>query len=238
MDKNKILTVLNEDRVRNINLINFIKQYPIKSIHNVGNSYLIRGTSDHTWIYISSKNTSELEEIITLLNDDDEYFAIIEDWMIPYLIKDKKIIWQLSCEKLYFPKDVKVPESKNTISELLPKYADYIFTHSKYKEFTSVEYIKERIDFGVALGIFQDEKLVAWLMTHDDGAMGFLHVLPDYRGRGYARDITYEMIKRLREDNEVPFVHIEENNTPSMNLAIRTGFLKDRRIHWFQRSRS
>lgn len=237
MHKKKIITVLNQDRVRNINMINFIKQYPINSIHRVGNSILVRGTSDRTWIYISSNETIEFHEIIQLLTEEDEYFAIIEDWMLPHLIQKQKILWQLSCVKLYYPNDLQVPKPNSIIKRLQPKSAEYIFKHSKYQDFTSVMYIKERIDLGIALGIFIKEKLVAWLMTHDDGAIGFLHVLPEYRGRGYARDLTFEMIRRLRAENEVPFVHIEESNLPSMNLAIKTGFSKERRIHWFQRSR-
>lgn len=238
MNKKEVLTVLDQDRLRNINLINFIQQYPLKSMQRVGDSFLIRGTSDQIWVYISSNNTSEFLEIIKLLDAEDEYFAIIEDWMLPLLIKERKILWQLSCVKLYFPNDLQLPESESKIIQLQLESADYIFKHSKYQDFTSIEYIEERIELGLALGIFMDKKIVAWLMTHDDGAMGFLHVLPEYRGRGYARDLTFKMIKLLRSMNKVPFVHIEENNRPSMNLALKTGFRKDRRIHWFQLERS
>lgn len=97
-----------------------------------------------------------------------------------------------------------------------------------------VEYIQERINNGIGLGIYQDEKLVAWALTHDDGAIGFLNVLEEYRRRGYGYDVTIAMIKKLLEQDEVPFVHIEENNEKSMNLALKTGFRKDRRIHWIK----
>ena len=46
--------------------------------------------------------------------------------------------------------------------------------------------------------------------------------------------VTGAMIKRLLELGEVPFVHIEEENIKSMNLAMRAGFKKDRRIHWIK----
>ncbi len=232
---NEILPLLEKDPVRNVNLINFIQEYRLNRVDRVGDSFLIKGISDHVWIYISSNNIADFEEIITKLDDDDEYFAIIEDWMMPYLIEDKKIVWKLSCMKLFFPDNKEIPEVKSRIEDLNDDYAEYIFSHSKYSDFTSVDYITERINKGVAFGIFQDDQLVAWLMTHDDGAMGFLHVLEEYRGRGYAQDLTYKMIEYLREENQIPFVHIEENNTKSMNLALKIGFQKDRRIHWFYR---
>ena len=39
---------------------------------------------------------------------------------------------------------------------------------------------------GPSAGIRDSGKLVAWLMTQDDGSIGVLHVLDDYRGSGYA----------------------------------------------------
>lgn len=230
----EVLTELRQHPLRNMNMINFIKQYPIHSVDRVGNSILIRGTSDKKWIYISSDNVTEFKQLIGCLNDD-HYFAIIEEWMMPFLLEEKDLVWKLSCMKLYFPENVEIPEIKHDICDLRKEDADYIFNHSKYKEYTSVEYIQERIYLGPALGIVRDEKLVAWLMTHDDGAMGFLHVLPEYRRNGFAADLTYELIRRLRAKGDIPFVHIEDTNTKSMNLACKMGFIRDRLIHWFER---
>jgi hypothetical protein len=43
--------------------------------------------------------------------------------------------------------------------------------------------------------------------------------------------IDYE---EKRQEGTIPFVHIEETNIKSMNLAIKLGFRKDRRVHWFE----
>ncbi|SFG41486.1 FR47-like protein [Desulfotomaculum arcticum] len=97
-----------------------------------------------------------------------------------------------------------------------------------------MDYIVERIQNGIGCGIWQNKKLVAWALTHDDGAIGFLNVLEGYRRKGYGKDITVAMIKRLLEIGEVPYAHIEEENEKSMSLALKTGFRKDRRIHWIK----
>jgi 8-oxo-dGTP diphosphatase len=237
LDINNILEILNKDKVRNINMINFIKSYPIYSAEIKGDSVLIRGKSDENWVYVSSESKEEFNFLVSKLNDNDEYFAIAEDWMIPELKKNKDIIWKLSCMKLYMPDYVEMPESKSKISELSPDEAEYIFNNYDYSAYTSIEYIKDRISNGIGLGIYEDNRLAAWIITHDDGAVGFLNVLPEYRKRGYGYELTAAMIKRLRAEGEIPFVHIEEDNIKSMNLALKLGFLKDRRIHWFKRSR-
>jgi 8-oxo-dGTP diphosphatase len=61
-----------------------------------------------------------------------------------------------------------------------------------------------------------------------------LEVLEEYRGRGYAYDLTVYLIARLREQGRIPFVQVEDTNRKSMNLALKLGFRKDRRIHWFK----
>jgi len=94
--------------------------------------------------------------------------------------------------------------------------------------------VEERIRNGVALGIRADGKLVAWSITHDDGSVGFMNVLEGYRRRGYATAVTAAMVKKLLERGELPFVHIEEDNYKSMNLALKTGFRKHGRVYWIK----
>ena len=46
-----------------------------------------------------------------------------------------------------------------------------------YKDMLSVGYLNERIEKSVSAGIYNDGKLVAWALTHDDGSLGSMHVL-------------------------------------------------------------
>ena len=235
MDKIKgALEILSKSRIRNINAINFMKDYLIEDVHIEGDSVLIKGRSDEAWCYISSESERELKVLLKNISKNDLHFAIIEDWMLPFVVKERKLEWQLSCVKLYFPDDELLPENKVSVVDLCASEAQFIYKNSKYQQFTSVDYILERIEKGIALGIYDKEKLVAWILTHDDGALGFLHVLPEYRGKGYAYEITVAGVKKLREQGKVSFVHIEEKNQASMNLCIKMGFVKDRLVHWLK----
>ncbi|MGE5550593.1 MAG: GNAT family N-acetyltransferase [Bacteroidota bacterium] len=55
-----------------------------------------------------------------------------------------------------------------------------------------------------------------------------------YRRRGYGYELTLAMIDRLRKMGRLPSVQIEEANAASMKLALKTGFIPDRRVSWFQ----
>lgn len=220
------------DRERNMNILNFIHHYPVKTIDIAGNSILVRGKSDENWVYISSASADELHRLMKGLDEKDKCFAALEDWMLPHIIGTRKVHSGLSSIKLVYDESYPVPPVSSEIVQLIPEMAPTIFEHSKYKEFLCVEYIEERIRNGIGLGVLHEGRLAAWAITHDDGAIGFLHVLEEFRGKGYALDVTRTMIKKLLETGQVPFVHIEESNIPSMNLALKAGFKKYGRIHW------
>ena len=230
-----ILLFLKRDKIKNMNMIDFMEEYPVHSVERIGNSVLLRGVSDCLWVYISSTGERELKDVAERLTEEDRAFAAIEEWMLPLLIRGRALSWELSMTRLVLPEQVTFPKAPlSHIGPLSPDDAEYIYEHSVYQGVTRPEYIRGRIQSGPSAGIRESGKLAAWLMTQDDGSIGLLHVLDEYRGRGYAYDLTVDLIIRLRERKRIPFVHVEETNTKSMNLALKLGFRRDRRLHWFK----
>lgn len=232
--KNKIIELLKENTIDNLNIINFIENYPIHHLEKIGNSVLIKGTSDREWVYISSKSEEELKIIKNKLYNKDKNFAIIEEWMIPILTKGNIIKWNLSTMRLILPNEIILSNPKNNLEYLKINDAEFIYENSHYKDFISIPYIIDRITNGESSCIRCGDIPIAWGITQDDGALGFLHVMPEYRRKGYAQDITIDLIKKVRNKNKIPFVQIEENNEKSMNLALGLGFKKDRLVSWFE----
>lgn len=233
MELNKeVQRILNLDPVRNTNISCFIKSNKVIGYEVIGESVMIRGISDREWVLFSSKDESEFRNLLLNLKDSSINFAVINDWMIPWIseIYDLKI--ELSAMKFAITEDIRIPSPKNGVVPLMVSDAEYIYDNSTYKEFLSVEYIKDRIQRGCSAGIYILDKLIAWTITHDDGAIGFLHVLEEYRNRGYAYDLMLAMIAKIRNKGCIPFVHIEENNIPSLNLAGKLGFREYDRVHW------
>jgi 8-oxo-dGTP diphosphatase len=231
---NDVLEYLKKNEADNINIINFIKNYPIYYMERIGSSVFIKGVSDRNWIYISSKSSKELELIKNKLDNIDKSFAVIEDWMIPIITKGSKIKWKLSAMKLVLTSNETLPEPIHNISELIAEDSKFIYENSDYKDYVSIEYIIERIANGISSCVRIMNKPVAWGITQDDGAIGFLHVLPEYRKNGYGRDITVDLINKVRNKGQIPFVHIEEKNEKSMRLATSLGFTKNKIVNWLE----
>lgn len=230
---NKIINILNKDLHKNINLINFINNQEITYTKSINDSVLIKGISDEEWTYISVTNEAELIELLKETKEDQYFF--FEEWVLPFVANEDEIEWKLTCEKLILPNDIVISEPKTTVEPLQVSDAKFIQENHSYSDYTDIEYIEERIKNGTAYGIRENGQLVAWALTHDDGAIGFLRVLPEYQSKGYAKDVTNKIILELRKKGLIPFVHIEKDNIKSINLSKKVGFIHHSTVVWIKR---
>jgi len=229
------IAFLQQDPIRNMNLLGFMEENQIKSLQRIGNSVILRGSSDRDWTFISSPGEDELRALMPYLTEADRSFAVIEDWMMPVITAGRPLEWILSTERLYLPdEDRPVDVPRTAVRPLTIRDTSYLYKHSDYRDFISPEYIHMRIERGPSAGIEVGWDLAGWVMTHDDGAIGFLHVLEKYRRRGYAKQLMKHIIQQVRSRGKTPFVHIEEANTGSLSLALNLGFRRDRLVHWFE----
>jgi ribosomal protein S18 acetylase RimI-like enzyme len=235
MDKiNTALKILENDRVNNICVINFIKNNQILSIDIIGNSVLVRGVSDRRWVFLSCKDKEELVVIKNKLNKDDDNFATIDDWMFPILTEGKEIIWDLSMIQFYLPDDVQITSPEYETVPLTDKDAQIVYNNSEYKAYISIEYVTDCIKKGISAGLYENGKLVSWAITQDDGAIGFLHTLDNFRRKGYGYQVSLSMIEQVRNSGGLPFANVLPTNERSINLLQKLGFKENKIIHWFQ----
>lgn len=231
---NEALEILEKDKINNINIINFIKNNKVNSIDILGATILCRGESDRKWIYISSKSTDELNKIKEILKPDDTNYAAIEEWMMPILTERKEVIWKLSAVQYYLLDSIYLKSNKKHTIRLKEEDASVVYDNSTYKEYISVKYIKERIQKGISVGLIENNNLVSWAITQDDGAIGFLHTIKDYRRKGYGREVILSITDKLRNIGEIPFAYVEETNNASKNMFLNIGFKENKISYWFQ----
>jgi len=231
-DFNALTDLLETDRIRNLSLLGFIESSTASEYHKVGGSVLLRGVSDRSWILISSDSPGELQQLVESLTDEDQYFAAVEDWMMPYLTRDRDIVWDLEVFKYILPDDVSLPAFTNRVVSLAPDDARTVYEQSVYREHLSPDYVKDRIISGPSVGIREDNQLVGWALTHDDGAMGFLHVLEPYRKRGYGYRIVVALCEKLRKKGRMPFAYIVSDNSPAIRLVEKIGLTRTSLAHW------
>ncbi|HKL13520.1 MAG TPA: GNAT family N-acetyltransferase [Halanaerobiales bacterium] len=232
MEKENLLKLLQKEPLTNMGIIGFVENNPIKAVYNQGDTYIILGDSDHLWAYLYGRKPNELKEMLNTIEVPTKYFANIEDWMLPILTDGREVEWKLNTRRYYFPENIEIKEPVHDVDNLNKKDIEVILKHSHYSEYLTRKLIKERIEGGLSAAIREYGKLVAWGLTHDDKSLGFLHVIKEYRNKGYAQDIGRSLINKKRELNEVAYINIEPDNYKSINLSEGMGFKYDRNISW------
>lgn len=226
------LAYLAENPEENCAYINFIENNPVSQFYRSGESILFRGTSDRDWVYIRSDNERELQDLAVVLTDRDQNYALVQEWMLPLLSRGREPSWQMTSLKFQMPSGASLPEPKTAPVRLLPEHAEKIYSLWPYAGVTTLDYTRDRIARGHSAAVFQNGEPAAWAITHDDGAIGFLFVRPEYRGRGYGQDVTLAIARELRQLNKPAFVHIEPDNPKSLALAGKLGFVEKGLVKW------
>src|SRR4029077_10634059 len=83
-------------------------------------------------------------------------------------------------------------------------------------------------ELGTYLGIRKDGKLVAMagerlkVPGHTEVSAVCTH--PEHTGKGYARVLMTEIMRRIRDRGEVPFLHVRQDNVGAIELYKKLGF--------------
>lgn len=228
---------LRENKIKYQCYETFIEGNPFLGYVAEGGAFLFRGDSDGPWVYFVADTPEEFRALLAHLTPLDKQFALVEDYMLPDLLRLGEVAYDMCCMRLYLPETVvldnTVPQNATirplTIADVPFMYANYIYADS-----ASLAYFETRVKNGESYGIEYQGQLVGWVLTHDDGALGMLHVLEAHRGHGYAEVLTRHLCLALRRKGVLPHLAIKLENKASMSLAKKIGFVEDRVIHWLQ----
>ncbi len=221
-----------KDKLKNISMLGFFsKRDPVKILkHN--KSIMAMGISDQPWWYVAIKKPYDFAWFLDHTGTEDRYLAVIEDDLLEDLRLRFTFRWKLSVYRFFLDKELGDSPCDLNIKNLTTADAEHIFNNSNYKDYLSLDYVKEQINQGPAIGYWENGVLAGWVLTHDDGALGMLHVLDDYRRKGIARKLVLEIIKRVQALGLIPFTYVEPENCPSFNLIKSLNFTTDRIVHW------
>jgi ribosomal protein S18 acetylase RimI-like enzyme len=95
---------------------------------------------------------------------------------------------------------------------------------------------KRTHELGTYLGIRREGKLVAMagerLKVPGYTEVSAVCTHPDHTGRGYARLLMTEVMQRIRDCGETPFLHVMEDNAGAVELYRKLGFSVRLRAHF------
>lgn len=228
------IEILKKDEIKNLSIIGFIENGYAGEVKIEGGSVMARGFSDQMWVYFSTGNKEEFDELLKHVSKDDKHFGALSDEVKTTILERNKLDWQLTALQLHLPDEIKLKKSKHVVRKLNASDAEYIINESRYKDILSVPYLEDRITRSFSAGIFKDGRLAAWGLTHDEGAIGSLNVLKEFRGKGLGSAVAVSLVEQIRAAQKIPFAQVEERNIPALKLFKKLGFIIDRNVTWLK----
>ena len=119
------------------------------------------------------------------------------------------------------------PERENefTILTLGRESVPFLVEHYDHPSAT-VKHMTERVDTGWMLGAFRGGRCMGFAGLHEEGAIGMLTVLPEYRRQGVATALVMELVRRLMTAGRIPYTHVYPTNATSMAMQEKLGFVR------------
>lgn len=142
---------------------------------------------------------------------------------------------ELECKQAAYLRKEPLPKVSSP-AEIRPVGEDFLpflLHHYTHADINSPEYMRERLETGEFFAAFVDGKPAGFIGTHEEGSIGLLEVLPEYRRKGIAAALATFQINRILALGRLPFSQIEPGNDASFALHRRFGFeISEESIFW------
>lgn len=219
---------------RYISMINYLHLCEVLDLTEDGGAIFASILSDDgkVWATIAADTEADMLKFRSKYATASR-FAAIEAWMHPLLTRDRTPLWAEFCYTYHLPDAVAFPA--NEPLPIIPnELTPVIASHWTYQDDWALAFIQKQLERGISSVKYLVDQPVAWAAMQDDGALGFMFVLPEYRKHGYAREVTIDLIAKVRAAGYIPFLHIVHTNTASMALAQSMGFHFLKEIVWME----
>lgn len=224
---------LSKDRLSHMDMLEVIRRGQTDIIRAEESGVLLYDRPSGAWM-ISASDVDMGERLLSEIPREEKelLFAVHQDFLRDSVARRFHRNLVNECvQAVYTRKRPPACGASFRIRPLLPQDVDAVYEN--YHAVHSREYLLERIRAGEMFGIDEDGGLAAFAGMHDEGSMGMLEVLPDYRRRGMGEALEAFLITRQLEKGRVPFCQVFDGNDPSLRLQKKLGLkLASGRLYW------
>ena len=171
-------------------------------------------------------HTHENLDILYRISPEESVFVIFSKNELP-LGKKWELLTHIDMYQLvYEGKEVPVVEEKKWVD----LHEGNVEAMKALVELTKPgPFLDRAIEFGDYVGIFDADQLVAKAGHRFNPApyreISAVCTHPDHEGKGYGFVLLQEQIKRILERNEIPFLHVRNDNDGAIRLYQKSGFV-------------
>lgn len=205
------------------------------TLYNEGEDYALlspfnNGASVHCCLY--SANTEFIDKVVNLFKCDTAEFCAVSPFVTEYLKTRFDFEWETNCDLFVWNGKPLKREPKCKIGTIGSDYAQTISDGTHYH--ADLDDIKKCLLLHPSAAAYVDGKPVCWCLLHQEGSLGMLYTVPEYRRRGYALEVMTALVQQVVERGDVPFAYIVRDNVASQNLAAKYNMEKVCRADYFE----
>lgn len=214
------LNYLNENPQNNVLLIT--RYFDSEIIYESKDGVILK---DGDAYYISFRNKEVAEPVLNKYSEIKKGYYTVNDFVNEIYNKNPRVFYQY-----HYVKKEKVKLDNYDIRVLDVSYLDFV---CKYYDLIEEYEVKEHLENGDLIGLFENDKLTGFIGTHHEESMGMLFVLEEYRGKGYAYALEGSLINKLLDENRIIYCHVLIDNEASKSLQSKLGLIKDDNyVYW------
>lgn len=228
----KALSYLNRDVLLNIDVLESLRRGDSEILAAEDDGVLARVKDG--WLYFLSCDSADAAK--RLIEGYDIHLCVLHGCEhIDEIASAIGLGHGRECRQVAYLRNEPADEGDADIRVLTPDYAEFIcevYGHGR------PEGIREQLTEGTVWGIFVDGEIAGFMGRHEEGSMGMLEILPEYRRRGLAHKLEAGYINAVRALGEVPYAQIYTDNEASFALQRKLGLeITDRHIAWMWKPR-
>lgn len=222
-------------KLLHIDMIELINRGRARIVYHDADEILLRDIVTGIYFHTRMSGVPQMEWKLPLkLAKDDSIECIVlhQREMVPLMETHFHLKEDMECLQGAYTRREKLPvrglygpdgrgEDGFAIRTLTEEYIPFVAEH--YSEIGTSEYVSERIRHGAVYGAFYDKKIVGFIANHEEGSIGMLYVLPEYRKRHVAMALETYCMNLAVERGEIPYGQVVLDNEASIRLQEKMG---------------
>lgn len=186
--------------------------------------------------YVHTEDEGFLEALFAELERKAGFYPFSGVWKpLADRIKQRyTLVWDAPCDLYVLPEGGQVqPRPGSPATRVRLEDAELIDAHYAYRHAHSLEKIRNCIAQRPSSAVYVDGKAVCWLLVHEDNSLGIMYTLEEHRRKGYALDVSLDLVDQQLKAGKTPFLQIRDDNAMSPGLALKCGFVPCGKCDWF-----
>lgn len=131
----------------------------------------------------------------------------------------------LHCHQYYYPF-----QSIESDLELETAKLDDLDFITQHYALADEEELRDTIEKGYLWAVRDLDQIFAFIGRQEDGSMGMMEVLPEYRRKGWGERLGRALIKIVLSQGELPYGHVLLGNEASARLQEKLGLVRCKEI--------